>query len=76
VGRKVLCSLFAGLLLILSAGVSISLSIWIESLLSMTGIEPVYLTIVVSLIMLIYNVVIWTIVGLAIKIIYLDTATD
>jgi hypothetical protein len=52
------------------------MSIWIESLLSRTGIEPVYLTIVVSLIMLVYNVVIQAIVGFSIKIIYLDTVTD
>lgn len=74
--RKILASLFTTTLLIFSAAISISVSIWIESLLSTTGIQPTYLTIILVIITLLINIIIQMIVSFCIRQIKLDTFTD
>lgn len=63
-------------LLIISAGVSIALSVWIENALVNNNTSPAGITILLVLVTLIFNVIIRKIVEAAIKFIRLDTFTD
>jgi hypothetical protein len=76
IGRKILCSFLAFLLLLLSAAFSFSLLLWIQTALTAHNTQPVVLSIVTSAVSLIYNIILQEIIAFLIRIIYLDTVTD
>lgn len=68
--------MFTVALLIVSAGLSVALSIWIENALAKGNANPTGITILLALVTLTLNFIIQLIVETAIKLIRLDTYTD
>lgn len=74
--KKIIYSFVAILVLIVSAGVSLGFSFWIELITNSQGKQPVYLTVIIVLITLTFNVLIMKIVIWTITKVKLDTRTD
>lgn len=63
-------------LLLLSGGISIAVSLWIESNLNSTGVSPTLLTIVLVLFNAVFNFIVEEVLWFFIRQIRLDTHTD